>query len=84
LAIGLGVVIATGIDVSCKIKTATMADGVTCTNRSGNTLTYLEWQSQQRQYSLVAFGLGGVLLIGGTIGGRAAEAPREYGRLASR
>ena len=67
LALGLGVAITTDTDVSCKAKTTPMVEGATCTSRTGKTLTYPVWQSQQQQSSMVAFGLGGVLLAGGTI-----------------
>jgi hypothetical protein len=67
LAVGLGVAIASGVDVSCKSKTAEMAEGVTCIGRAGDIITYSSWQSQQHQYSMVAFGVGGVLLVGGSI-----------------
>jgi LPXTG-motif cell wall-anchored protein len=67
LALGLGVAITTGVDVTCKVKTTEMVAGGTCTNRTGKTVTYEDWQSQQQEASMVAYGLGGVLLVGGTI-----------------
>lgn len=87
LALGLGVLITTGVDVACRTKTAPMAAGVTCVDRSDKTLTFEDWQAAQQQYSWAAFGLGGVLVVGGTIAvmvrrkrraaERAAEADRQ-------
>jgi hypothetical protein len=67
LALGLALAITSGVDVSCKAKTTAMAEGATCVSRTGKTITYQEWQSQQQQASRVAYGLGGVLVVGGTI-----------------
>jgi hypothetical protein len=68
LAVGLGSAIAfAGVDVSCRAGSPVMAESVSCVSRAGKTMTYADWKSQQQQYSMVAFGFGGLLLCGGAI-----------------
>ena len=69
LALALGVAVFAGVNVACYgSSTSAMVQGSTCTDRKGNTLTYEAWKSDQKQISIYALVLGGVLVTGGSIG----------------
>lgn len=65
LTLAAGVAALTGINVVCKDTTTALAAGGTCAGRTGGTLSFAEWQSQQSFATIFLTAFGGVLVVGG-------------------
>jgi len=65
LALAVGIATLTGVNVACKDTTTALSAGQSCTSRTGKTVSFTEWQSEQRFSTIFLLALGGLLVIGG-------------------
>lgn len=65
LCLALGVTALTGYNVACKDTTTALTHGQSCAGRTGETLSFADWQSQERFITIFLLALGGLLVAGG-------------------
>jgi LPXTG-motif cell wall-anchored protein len=65
LCLAVGGAALTGFNVACQDTTAALTSGQSCTGRTGQTLSFADWHSQERLITTALLALGGVLVVGG-------------------